>query len=185
MYGTSVTSSPLPFSQQNDGAWPTVSMGAGAVLEPLVVIVLLFGGTWINRAVDSPRLSSRKNSWSVRRSTEYSRDTSPDSLESGLVSPTPKDALLTSRSLSPSLLESHEEPWQKRQIGFLSWTINVTSPNTAVFRNRLLSRLLRRFPFLVECWYWALVYWVSSAGTSNLTASITHACQKMLTMMGN
>ena len=25
---------------------------------------------------------------------------------------------------------------------------------------RLLSRLLRRFPFLVEAWYWALIYWV-------------------------
>ncbi|KAJ9245051.1 hypothetical protein DTO271D3_5377 [Paecilomyces variotii] len=139
-------------------------MGAGAILEPLAVIVLLFGGTWINRAVDSSISPSRKGSRSGRRYTEYSRDTSPDSLESGLISPTPKDALLTCRSLSPSLLETHEEPWQKRQVGFGSWKVDVTSPNTAVFRNRLLSRLLRRFPFLVECWYWALVYWTYQLG---------------------
>jgi hypothetical protein len=23
-----------------------------------------------------------------------------------------------------------------------------------------LSRLLQKFPFLVEAWYWALIYWV-------------------------
>lgn len=142
-------------------------MGVGAVLEPLVVIVLLLGGTWINRASSRPALSSTADSrWRGRRSGIFSRDRSPDPLEAGIAGPTPKDGLLSGRSTSPSLLEYSEEPWRKRQLGFLSWRVVVTTPNTAVFQNRLLSRLLRKLPFLVEVWYWALVYWVSRSSTS-------------------
>ncbi|KAJ6487911.1 PAP2 superfamily-domain-containing protein [Mycena sanguinolenta] len=35
----------------------------------------------------------------------------------------------------------------------------IRSRNTAVWRNTRVSRVLRRFPFLVEVWYWLLVYW--------------------------
>jgi hypothetical protein len=37
----------------------------------------------------------------------------------------------------------------------------VVSPNTRRFQDYFLSRLLKKFPFLVEAWYWALIYWVS------------------------
>jgi hypothetical protein len=134
-----------------------VNMGAGAILEPLVVIVLLFGGTWINRSTAT--FSSVRR---VRRSSTSTRACSPDSLESGLSSPTAKDALLNSRSPSPTLVPLDDARWRKRQIRILSYTFEVKSPDTAVFQDRLLSRLLRKFPFLVECWYWALVYWVSA-----------------------
>lgn len=40
----------------------------------------------------------------------------------------------------------------------------MTSPNTVVFEDRFLSRLLRKLPFLVENWYWALVYWTYQLG---------------------
>lgn len=131
-------------------------MGAGVVLEPLVVIVLLFGGTWINRVTDSalPRNHTR------RRSPDYVRVTSPDSLESGYTSPTPKDGLLSSRCTSPPV-EILDDQWRKRHIAVFGLSYCVSSPNTALFQDRLLSRLLRKLPFLVECWYWALVYWVS------------------------
>lgn len=132
-----------------------VNMGAGAILEPLVVIVLLFGGTWINRSTAA--FSSVRR---IRRSSTSTRACSPDSLESGSSSPTAKDALLNERSLSPTLVLLDDARWRKRQIRILSFTFEVKSPNTAVFQERLLSRLLRKFPFLVECWYWALVYWV-------------------------
>lgn len=121
------------------------AMGVGAILEPLVVIVLLFGGTWINRVV-SPN---------PRRKSNLPRAASSDSLESGYSTST-KDGLLGSRTPSPL----PDEKWHKRQIGLLGFKWEVTSPNTAVFQDRILSRLLRKFPFLVECWYWALVYWV-------------------------
>jgi len=126
-------------------------MGVGAVLEPLVVIVLLFGGTWINRVVNPSR------QYTLRKSTDLRRAGSSDSLESGYSSPSTKDGLLGSRSHSPL----PDDGWHKRQVGLLWFKFEVTSPNTTVFQDRLLSRLLRKFPFLVECWYWALVYWVS------------------------
>lgn len=128
-------------------------MGAGAVIEPLVVIVLLFGGTWINRSVGS----SSTRPYSRRNSNDLLRAASSDSLESGYSSQSTKDGLLGSRSRSPPALEDR---WHKRQVGLLGLNFEVSSPNTIVFQDRLLSRLLRKFPFLVECWYWALVYWV-------------------------
>lgn len=128
-------------------------MGVGAVLEPLVVITLLFGGTWINRAVSPTRPYARRKS-------NIPRVASSDSLESGYSSPSTKDGLLSSRSTSPL----PDDGWHKRQVGLLCFKFEITSPNTIVFRDRLLSRLLRKFPFLVECWYWALVYWVSLPG---------------------
>ncbi|CAG7981645.1 unnamed protein product [Penicillium nalgiovense] len=131
-------------------------MGLGAVIEPLVVIVLLFGGTWINRSVGS---STRR--YTRRNSNDLRRDASFDSLESGYSSQSTKDGLLRSRSHSP---QAPEDGWHKRQVGLLGWNFEVSSPNTTVYQDRLLSRLLRKFPFLVECWYWALVYWTYQLG---------------------
>jgi hypothetical protein len=71
---------------------------------------------------------------------------------------------LNERSLSPTLVQLDDAQWRKRQIRILSCTFEVKSPDTAVFQDRLLSRLLRKFPFLVECWYWALVYWTYQLG---------------------
>lgn len=124
-----------------------------------MVIVLLFGGTWINRSAGSFSSSSLGRR-SRRRSGAWPRDGSPDSVESGISSPTAKDGLLPHRSTSPSLLQPEQSSWHQRQIGLFCWSVEVTSPNTLVFQDRFLSRLLRKLPFLAECWYWALVYWV-------------------------
>ncbi|KAK2758631.1 hypothetical protein FQN54_003321 [Arachnomyces sp. PD_36] len=134
-------------------------MGVGAFLEPLVVIVLLFGGTWINRELDLPGSVSRKGSWHDRGSRSASGDKDDiDIDDDGLLGP--EDG----RPLSPSLLSTQQDPWRKREVGFWRWRWDVVSPNTVVFRDRLLSRLLRKFPFLAECWYWALVYWIYQLG---------------------
>lgn len=134
-------------------------MGVGAILEPLVVLVLLFGGTWINR---SKRFRTRRTTrW--QKDNVPSRSSSPDSLESGQsgYAHSDQDSLLGSPTAwSPSLLHPPEERWRKRQIRIFTSTFDVTTPNTAVFRDRLLSRVLQKFPFLVEVLYWALVYWV-------------------------
>lgn len=130
-------------------------MGVGAFLEPLVVISLLVGGTIINRGkkevLGSPVWASHK------------RD---DSREAGPPSPSSEDGLLSPRSRIPStsLGQSEESGWRRRRIGLLGWQADVRSPNTQQFSNRLLSRVLRNFPFLVEVWYWALVYWVYQLG---------------------
>jgi hypothetical protein len=137
-------------------------MGVGAVLEPLTVIVLLFGGTWINRrkeySIRSSRLGARAQYFLSSGSIS---DLDADE-ETGLRSAADKYAYEESRSSSPSLLHHHEEPWRTRNLAIGPYKLEVYSPNTATFRNRTLSRLLYQLPFLVECWYWALVYWVSN-----------------------
>ena len=143
-------------------------MGVGAFLEPLVVIVLLFGGTWINRDTQQPGYFSRQVSSDTLVEEEALLPGNDDAnlLESGRASPPLKHPSVNRRSMSPSLLiQDEKQAWRTRTIGFGRWTYEVRSPNTAVFRHRFLSRVLRRFPFLVECWYWALVYWVDSAIT--------------------
>lgn len=130
-------------------------MTIGAILEPLVVILLLAGGVWINR-----RKNSRPYRWQGENSHSAPCSTS-DLLESSRIDPSDPDNLLPPRSWSPSLLHRREDHWHTRQLRILSFRFEATTPNTAVFQDRLLSRVLRRFPFLVECWYWALVYWVS------------------------
>lgn len=133
-------------------------MGAGAFIEPLVVVSLLFGGTWVNRNSDYRLFASRP-----ARGSSHVRSESPDSLESGMESPTATDGLLSPRASSPSLLATNTEPkWRKRELRLLGFRTTVTSPNTRVFQDRFLSRLLQKFPFLVEAWYWALIYWVRS-----------------------
>ena len=143
-------------------------MGLGGLIEPLVVVTLLFGGTWINRN-KAYRLSRRPHSRNTTKTFADARCSSPDSLESGQSSPVTTDGLLSDSSYSsddgvqcssPSLLTRQEARWRKREIGLLGRRREVMTPNTRVFRGRLLSRLLRRFPFLVEAWYWALIYWV-------------------------
>lgn len=124
-------------------------MGAGAVLEPLAVVVLLFGGTWINRrsGCSASQLApehSQADSPGPQLSDE-SRASSPD-----LENADPRRPLLT-----------FQRQWQKRTIYVLGVSWKVATPDTSIFQDRFLSRVLRKFPFLVECWYWALVYWVS------------------------
>jgi hypothetical protein len=141
-------------------------MGAGAYLEPLVVVVLLFGGAWINRAPDAVTATPSPLS-SI--SEDDDDDDVPDlplarAVETDDEIDIEKQHISKSkRSLSPSLLPSQEDKWRDRevQIPFLGQK-TIHTPNTAVFRHRVLSRILHKFPFLVEAWYWALIYWVSS-----------------------
>ncbi|KAL1616781.1 hypothetical protein SLS54_008173 [Diplodia seriata] len=136
-------------------------MGAGAFIEPLVVVSLLFGGTWLNRNSDYRLFASSR----PHRRSSHVRSGSPDSIESGLASPTDADGLLSPRASSPSLLSAATEPkWRKRELRALGFRTSVTAPNTRVFQDRFLSRLLQKFPFLVEAWYWALIYWVYQLG---------------------
>ncbi|PSN66059.1 integral membrane protein [Corynespora cassiicola Philippines] len=132
-------------------------MGAGAFIEPLVVVTLLFGGTWINRNTDY-RIFDR------RRSPNRSpRSFSPDSIGSGHSSPRSSSSLLD-RASSPSLLTPQEPKWRKRELQIFGFRKEVVSPNTRRFQGYFLSRLLKKFPFLVEAWYWALIYWVYQLG---------------------
>ncbi|KAH6655034.1 integral membrane protein [Truncatella angustata] len=133
-------------------------MGVGAFAEPLVVVTLLFGGVYINRNTTYKLFSKRGSNWQ-EKSFDKRRDSVSDDPETSL-----------SRSSDETLLEDGgllaqaESTWRKREVGLWKYRLNVTSPNTAVFEEYFLSRLLRKLPFLVECWYWALIYWVYQLG---------------------
>ncbi|KAJ4290074.1 hypothetical protein N0V88_006580 [Collariella sp. IMI 366227] len=146
-------------------------MAIGAVLEPLVVVSFLAFGTIVNRnkARSSPRspfTSTRPEPW---QHLKYTPD--DDDVERGRTKEDGLALLPTSPSRSSSsssnTLTGDSPPvskYRQRRLKFLSWEKEVTTPNTEVFRDRFLSRVLQRFPFLVEVWYWALIYWVYQLG---------------------
>ena len=147
-----------------------------------MVVVLLFGGSWINRSTAKPRLY-RQPGWQP----EFTRRFEKGSDEKSLLRIEGDET--RSRSLSPLLLPSQENRWRSRELKLLSYTTTVSTPNTAVFKNRLLSQLLHKFPFLVECWYWALIYWVYQLGRAFTAVTIIEgtvhvARRNALTLIG-
>lgn len=133
-------------------------MGIGAVAEPLVVVTLLFGGTWFNR--NKGRDDAYDNlGWSGDGLDHENKRS--DDRPSGSTTPQSEDTLLG----GTSTLAAHEEPPRRtRRVKFFKYQRTMTTPNTRVFKDRILSRLLRKLPFLVEAWYWALIYWVYQVG---------------------
>ncbi|KAM0279555.1 hypothetical protein ACHAQH_004510 [Verticillium albo-atrum] len=138
-------------------------MGIGAVAEPLVVVTLLFGGAWFNRNIgrDDAYDNLGWTDQAIGQSEFKKSDDHGSPRRSGSTTPKSEDSLLSSSfTLAPQ-----EEPSRRvRKIKFLKYQRMVTTPNTRIHKNRLLSRLLRKFPFLVEAWYWALIYWVYQVG---------------------
>ena len=163
-------------------------MGLGAVLEPLVVVTLLAGGVLVNRdrTRDLNYLAGGRKAGTVKRlAARLLRMKTVDdedvySLESGArfgggssrASSSSSDDVAGSGSWTTaandkergSLLDadgtSHIPLQRERTLRLFGWQTTVATPNTEVFRDRAISRLLRRYPFLVEAWYWALIYWV-------------------------
>jgi hypothetical protein len=125
-------------------------MGVRAFIEPLVVVALLSGGTWVNRNPHHRLYSSKQRRPYARASP---RSLSPASSDgSGRSSPSSSASLLSRFEVEPR--------WRRRDVQLLGKSIQVVSPNTRQFKEFSLSRLLRNFPFLVEVWYWGLLYWV-------------------------
>jgi hypothetical protein len=140
-------------------------MGIGAVIEPAVVVGLLFGGTFVNRN------TSYRFTWKARpRSRPIVTD--EEDIPGSPASWASEDALLerkrsSTESTSSSLLDTDSVPtWRTRELNFFGFKGEVTTPNSRVFRDRWFSRVIRKFPFLEEAFYWALIYWVCNARNS-------------------
>ena len=148
-------------------------MGAvGAIAEPLVVIALLIGGTWINCDKDPAGRSSQRRS-------PYSPRATPDDVEAIGSRSNSSDGLLEKGGLSPLSWQDREPKYRKRIIGLFGIKKEMVTPSTRRFADRRLSRLLERFPFLLECGYWAMIYWVRDclfSGTLLRTYSQSPAC---------
>ncbi|VZH98336.1 unnamed protein product [Fusarium fujikuroi] len=131
-------------------------MGVGSFLEPLIVVTLLFGGAYFNRSRDYNFWTNKSGIASIKsykRSDDFPKRDSTDSLMSGW-----------SGSRSPSLDSSSQPTLRRRKLQVLGYKRIVSTPNTHIFEDRLLSRLLKKLPFLVECWYWFLIYFVYQVG---------------------
>ncbi|KAI3390369.1 hypothetical protein diail_9943 [Diaporthe ilicicola] len=150
-------------------------MGVGAFLEPLIVVSLLAGGTIINR--DRPGSGRRRTYEKGTRSSSSSpkRSFAADSLEgesarrwSGDGDDSVPLSPWSAGASSTTLLSQGDDDlgprWRQRTLRLWKWEKKIVTPNTEVFEDRLLSRVLRRLPFLVEAWYWALIYWVYQIG---------------------
>lgn len=134
-------------------------MPVNVFLEPLVVISLLVGGTLVNRnrGASTPRTYERRP-----RSKDLHVAFAED-LEDGTLLVDPSDTISQKprhHSRSHSSPSRGDGRWRTRPVGFLKWKRRVTTPDTSRHSDTVLSRLLYHFPFLVEAWYWALIYWV-------------------------
>jgi len=66
---------------------------------------------------------------------------------------------------SPSLLAvDHTPKWRERELRLLGFTTKVRTPNSRQFKDRRFSRIVKKYPFLQEVWYWVLIYWVYQLG---------------------
>ena len=150
-------------------------MTVGVVLEPLVIVSLLAGGALVNRDQTGARGQSSSLHTSAFRRPDPWREIECGLREDGFdeerkpLSSSRRDSSASSSTRASSMTLWHdaaqdESPilsrWRERTLRFGGWECEVTVPNTEVHRDRLLSRVLQRFPFLVEVWYWALIYWV-------------------------
>lgn len=129
-------------------------MAIGAFLEPLVVVSLLFGGAFFNRNRDYDFWAGRLG-WEADRSHKKSDDVKTARRSASADS--------WSSSSTPTLAPFEQPTLRRRKLQLFGYRRVVVTPNTLVFKDRLLSRVLQKFPFLAEAWYWALIYWVSDA----------------------
>lgn len=148
-------------------------MAIGAFLEPLIVVSFLTFGTIVNRNKSYSKQSrsaastARPHPW---QHLKYDAESEYDDVETGqrkedervpLHSPLSRSSSSSGQTLAEDdLADKPISRTRKRKVRFMGWEREVTTPNTEVFKDRLLSRVLQRFPFLVEVWYWALIYWV-------------------------
>lgn len=133
-------------------------MTVGAFLEPFVVVTLLFGGAWFNR-------NKEYNFWEGTQGWGgHKRRDDVEIKRSSTEVLSPRSPTWSPGSSSPTLSADDESVWsltsRRRKIQFFGYKRIVTTPNTLVFKDRFLSRVLQKFPFLIEAWYWALIYWV-------------------------
>ena len=150
-------------------------MAIGAILEPLIVVSFLTFGTIVNRNKiysSLPRAASptsRPHPWQHLKYdaddeaayNDVEKGRSQEEEQAPLRSPMSRSSSSSGQTLAED--DAADKPisrTRQRKIRFMGWEREVTTPNTEVFKDGFLSRVLQRFPFLVEVWYWALIYWV-------------------------
>ncbi|KAL9124062.1 MAG: hypothetical protein Q9217_006573 [Psora testacea] len=139
-------------------------------LEPLVIVLLLLGGTLANRRRNNRQAHLRHQYikpiqlWQEQPSSDlengcpWVEEVGSENKTDDKTAPSP--TLRTSRSLQAQ----DSDKWRTRKIGIFGWKTKVITPATRRYRGSFMSRIIYRFPFLIEAWYWFLIYWVYQIG---------------------
>ncbi|KAJ9495459.1 hypothetical protein H2202_008999 [Exophiala xenobiotica] len=134
-------------------------MGFLGLGEPSLGTLIIFLGAWINRDFTTP----------IQR---YNRCNDSTDVED--------TTAVNSRmaNLEPSI-PNQQGRWRQREISFLGFRRVIDTPNTGAFQTRLLSKVLLRFPFIVEIIYWALIYGVYQMGRAMLAERLSGSTVEM------
>ncbi|KIW97903.1 uncharacterized protein Z519_01487 [Cladophialophora bantiana CBS 173.52] len=133
-------------------------MGFLGLGEPSWGTLIIFLGAWINRDFTTPTTQTSQNSY-VDLVEDVGHEMGLESL----------DLIDTGDvSVTPLPNPDRQRHWRHRELSVFGLKRTIRTPDTAVFRNRMLSRVLLRFPFLVEIIYWALIYGVYQFGRGQL-----------------
>jgi hypothetical protein len=130
-------------------------MGILGVGEPGIGSLIIFFGAWINRDFKTPAAQALQASFALR-----------DDQEMGL-------------GRRNGDMERENSHWRVRELYLFGHTKTVKTPNTTVFRHKLPSKILLRFPFLMEIVYWTLIYSVGldlfpcSAATTDMDSGVS------------
>ena len=122
-------------------------------LEPTLIVFLLLGGTVANR-----RRTSRVDLEAPKDNQSIS------SLEGGISSDNESliysnDAAVPFSVFGTTGLRDRPS-WRTRNVGIFGWKRSIATPDTRQYRGYFLSNMLYRYPFMIEAWYWFLIYWV-------------------------
>ena len=124
--------------------------------EPALIVCLLIGGTVANRrrrcSQSRVRLESPKDDQSISDLEDALSSEDEDSAYAN-------DAAAPSFGFSTTSLR-YRQSWRTRYIGIFGCKRSIATPDTRQYRGYFLSRMLYRYPFLIEAWYWFLIYWV-------------------------
>ena len=126
------------------------------LLEPGLVVFLLLGGTIANR---------RRRCGQSRLSLGSPKDDKSLSDLEDALSSEDEESLSANDAAPPSFVFGttslkDRQSWRTRNIGLFGWKRSIATPDTRQYRGYFMSRMLYRYPFLIEAWYWFLVYWV-------------------------
>jgi hypothetical protein len=91
--------------------------------------------------------------WEVRRTSFKFRIHSQSSPTANNDQP---QQLISESETTRLVRHSSRSPSRNEKYGIEYW---LPHPDNLRFHDNIISRFLRKFPFLIEIWYWALTYW--------------------------
>lgn len=135
-------------------------MGFMGLGEPGLGAFIIVLGAWINRDFKTPVFRNAQESYEF------------------LMEDVGNETTLRSTSMDSEPIDGQRR-WRLRDLSLFGYKRTINTPDTSVFRSRFLSRVLLRFPFIIEIMYWTLIYGVSDLSLS-LCGDLTLICRRSI-----